>query len=1109
MTGDEPEHAQTRHQMRGKIFETMMDAYAAVNMAGTIIDFNQAFLDLLGYGADEIERLSYEDITPGKWHDFELRILAQQVKTRGYSDLYEKEYRRKDGSVFPVELKTFLVKDEHGQDLAMWAIVRDISDRKRAEAALRESESKFRNYIDRSPEGVLIFDERGRFIEVNAAASRITGYSESELLSMSIADISPVGSATQAMRDYGELAGSGQSRSEIEFLHKDGTIRWWSIEAVQLAENIYLGFARDKTAQKLAQLELEETQKRYRALVEWTPMAIAVHREGRVVFVNPAAVRLMGATSTDELIGKPILEFVHPDYRQTVMERAKEASENNISARIIEEKFLRLDGTTIDVEVQGTQIVYEGEPAVYIVGQDITGRKRAENAIRNSESKYRQLAETLPLFVATFLPDGTLTYVNARLAATVRMSADDLIGRKFFDFLSEEDCVLVKARISELTPQNPIETHEQQYAGPNGESIYHRWTNQASFDGEGRATAFQAVGQDITESKEAESALRESEKFSRAILNSVGAEIAVVDCHGTIIRVNNAWLDFAQKHSAASGMSAANTGVGANYLEACKTTPDAEGDDSALSAREGIRAVLNGRLPHYSMDYSIHLSDGPHWFTMSATPLGEVGESVVISHTEITARKLAEEHVARSMRWWRALYDHLPIAAYVWEQVGDDWQLISHNAAASGLTGGKIHEMLGARASQLYADSPEILEAFSACREPGVKRNDSLNYTMRSSGEIKRVSVTYTSVPEKYVLVTVQDETEITKSHSALARSEAHMRLIADAFPGPVSHIGSDGRYSYVNRHYETWFGERKEDVIGRTPAELLNSELFTRIDPYFQKVLKGDQVNWETNVKTTDGRLLVGQVTHLPDFDGAGLVRGIFTIVFDITARKQAEEALLGSLQQKEMLLAEVHHRVKNNLQVITSLIGMQSHLIQDTSALIHLESLSLRIRAMGLLHTMLYKSPDLGSVSMRAYLEAIAEQVFTVHGRFGKGVALATDIEDEILLNIETALPIGLIVNETISNALKYAFGTVDHPQIAVSLRKTPVGYRLGVCDNGRGIGNDVDKRSSLGLRLVEVLCKQLHGELRISSDNGTHIYIDFQEQHKESKRWENEKS
>ena len=127
-----------------ELFETIKDGVVATDLEGKILECNQAFLDMLKYSAAEIRKKRYQEITPKKWHKMEDRIVAKQVKARGYSDEYEKEYIKKDGTVFPISIRVWLKKDREGKPVGMWAIVRDITERKKAEEALRKSEEEFR-----------------------------------------------------------------------------------------------------------------------------------------------------------------------------------------------------------------------------------------------------------------------------------------------------------------------------------------------------------------------------------------------------------------------------------------------------------------------------------------------------------------------------------------------------------------------------------------------------------------------------------------------------------------------------------------------------------------------------------------------------------------------------------------------------------------------------------------------------------------------------------------------------------------------------------------------------------------------------------------------------
>jgi PAS domain S-box-containing protein len=161
-----------------RLYESMTDAVATVNLAGQILDFNPTFRNLLGYAEEELKRLTYRDLTPEKWHAFEADILRRQVLTRGGSEVYEKEYRRKDGTVFPVELRTFLIRDDKGKPVKMWSIVRDLTERKR----VTESHDRLATAVEQAAETIVITDINGLILYANPAFEKSTGYTRAEAI---------------------------------------------------------------------------------------------------------------------------------------------------------------------------------------------------------------------------------------------------------------------------------------------------------------------------------------------------------------------------------------------------------------------------------------------------------------------------------------------------------------------------------------------------------------------------------------------------------------------------------------------------------------------------------------------------------------------------------------------------------------------------------------------------------------------------------------------------------------------------------------------------------------------------------------------------------------
>ncbi|MEN6373533.1 MAG: PAS domain S-box protein [Smithella sp.] len=214
------------------LHESMTEAFVIVDMNGRIQEFNHAYQSILGYSEEELRHLTYSDLTPTKWHAFEKSIIEEQILVHGYSKVYEKEYQRKDGSVFPVELSSFLIRDNVGNPIGMWGIARDITERKLAETMLQESEEKYNQFFKTSRDCVFITSKDGRLIDLNDATVELFGYSSrQELLQMKI----PFVYANEAERakHAGIIAEGGYTKEyPVDLRRRDGVIRHTLITAV-------------------------------------------------------------------------------------------------------------------------------------------------------------------------------------------------------------------------------------------------------------------------------------------------------------------------------------------------------------------------------------------------------------------------------------------------------------------------------------------------------------------------------------------------------------------------------------------------------------------------------------------------------------------------------------------------------------------------------------------------------------------------------------------------------------------------------------------------------------------------------------------------------------
>ncbi|MCX6065499.1 MAG: PAS domain S-box protein, partial [Chloroflexi bacterium] len=381
------------------LHESMIDGFIHVSMDGRILEFNEIYRNMLGYEAEELYKMTYVDITPEKWHAFEAEIVKNQILPRGYSDIYEKEYRRKDGTLFPAELHTVLIHDEQGGPSGMWAIARDISGRKRAESELLETQLYLNAVIESTddfiwsvdPEhfGLLTFNKRlsDNFLETRGI--HITK-------GMTPEDLFPRPDFVEAWHGFYRralLEGSykteymGKTRSQImdlnfNLLHRESAILGISI------------FGKDVTERKQAEERISLSEKKYRDLFDVNKDGIAIFLldpdgpPGKFVELNDAAPKMLGYTREEMLQLTPLMLEPYTPQEQLQVRQSEYESKGLASFETV---LLHKNGQSVFAEITAQVIQYENKPAVMNIVRDISDRKQAESEIL----KYRDHLEEL------------------------------------------------------------------------------------------------------------------------------------------------------------------------------------------------------------------------------------------------------------------------------------------------------------------------------------------------------------------------------------------------------------------------------------------------------------------------------------------------------------------------------------------------------------------------------------------------------------------------------------------------------------------------------------------------------------------------------------------
>jgi len=339
-------------------------------------------------------------------------------------------------------------------------------------------------------------------------------------------------------------------------------------------------------------------------------------------------------------------------------------------------------------------------------------------------------------------------------------------------------------------------------------------------------------------------------------------------------------------------------------------------------------------------------------------------------------------------------------------------------------------------------------------------------------------------------------ENELEESQKWLSTT---LKSIGDAMIA----TDANGCVKFINSVAESITGWRQTNIVGKPLSSIfnaINEETKKQIENPVAKVLEGNtivELSNNTILLSKDGSQIHINYNAAPIIDNGGEIIGVVLILRDISERKQAEDQLRKSLKEKEMLLREVHHRVKNNMQVISSLLRLQSAALEDSKAIEIFKECQNRVKSMALIHDKFYRSEDLSNIDFKEYIKEITNSLVHSYGIDAEKISTKTDIEG-VSLGINLAISCGLLVNELISNSLKHAFPEGASGEVRISLRPTEKGWvELKVSDNGVGMPKGLDYRrtKSLGLQLVNTLVKdQLGGEIELNIDKGTEFKITF---------------
>ncbi|GEM_PF-922900 len=734
-------------------------------------------------------------------------------------------------------------------------------------------------------------------------------------------------------------------------------------------------------------------------------------------------------------------------------------------------------------------------------------RFRAEQSLIEKERRYRAVVEDMTEFVCRMDADGVILFVNSAFPKSLQISLETLKGVTFFSLYPDHQREIEDA-ISLCDPDNPVAQLELPFQAGHGRTIWHSWVIRVIFNDRFDIQEIQAVGRDVSRQKESDR--------QGAILRELGLSLAGCST-----------LESALSFSLAAAIEIGGLETGAVYMHTQSSGRIAPFLDqgpyrAALHrlyeefSRNGEEWILNTGNPLYMSMTDLHryetrftalafipiqrYEEVTGWFILASDQLIEVPyelrgplEGVVSQIGNVISRIEAEEALRDALIESEERYMQLSETSPDAIAILSGNSVVYMNPAANALFEVDSPEVFFRQPLQDFLDTDlqhwfhEILK--TKAREKSPRAGEGFLKTRSGRmiyGELITVPISHAG--EDAVLLLIRDKTSQRMQEQALIESERRFREMADLLPEPLFEADTNGKLTFCNRGvYALLSRSHMPDEEITMASQLVSAQEQLRFSTILKKVandlmpVAGDFI---AAGNPEDPRIIH---LSLAPIIRDGVFSGTRGILIDITENKRYQEKLHQMIEEKDVLFRELHHRVKNNMQIISSMLQLQEEYITDEVVLSALHDCEQRIDSMALVHETLYRTESLAGIPFGQYLEELARAVT-------EGFATVRDIRTEIdvgsiILSLDTAVTIGLIVNELMVNSMKYAF--VDRPSghITIQLSCEDGGCTMRYSDDGVGlpVGFDIEKTSSLGMRLVRILAKQIRGTLRIESTQG----------------------
>ena len=977
--------------------ETAHDTIFIHAMDGRILYVNRAGLDFMGYREEDILTKNVMDmVPPDTWEE-----VHQRGRRRAQGDvgpfIYETVYLDVSGEGVPVEVNSVPILQD-GQPEAILIVARDISARKQAEAALRESETRYRELLEGIDDIIFVHDKDGNLLDVNESACRMLGYTRAELLAMKVTDLdAPEYAAGFAERLTQQLASGGMNNIRGSQIAKDGRRIEIDVNTKMITyqgQPAVLALVRDITARQAVEQALFESEARYRELFESLADPVYVHdQEAYILDVNAATCHILGYARA-ELLTMKVTDLDAPGYSEGFADRLAQQFEHGGLSHVRGTQIAK-DGRQIEIEANSRVITYQGRKAVLSVARDITEQTATEHALREAEQLFRSLFENAAVGVKIVDRDGRIVHVNDSDCRFLGYTREEIIGKHFADYSHPDDVGhgLVNYRRlfdGEIERYN----YDKRYIRKDGRIVWGRLSASLLPDDSNIPQYAIVICEDITERKYAEDAESDQRMLAQALSDTAAVLNSTLDLNAVLDAVLES-VGQVVPHDSANFMLIEDGMVvivrHRGYAERGQTSW-IEAIRLPLESMVSLSRVLNTGQPMAISDVHAY----PEWLDLPET------------------------------RW---------ICSFACAPIMSEGQVIGFLNLDSGTPGFY---------TQAHADR---LQAFANQVSLAIRNAQLYSAVQRHASEMEK---------------------RVAERTRELSESEVRYRAIVEDQTELICRFLPDGTLTYVNPAMCRFLDRPLEKLIRRQIWSLLSQDECARFKPLIE-ALTGDHpsVTVEHNLEMPGsvrwlewrGRLILDSENHPAEIQAVGR---------DITERKRAEEMLHKALEReidlnelKSRFVSLVSHEFRTPLAVLQMKTDILRHYrarLSEAEQADYIDSFQVFIRRMtDLLDGVLtLNRAEMGRLQFNPtpldlvpFVQAIVDEIRTTSD---PALTFVFSSQEECIIEGDKQLLRSIMTN-LVSNAAKYS-RQGGEVRVSLECQSNNEYVTLEVTDQGIGI-------------------------------------------------------